>query len=68
MLQKYALSVVAAFIAEFVTFPLDLVKTRLQMQGEGVAAGRAQYRGMLGTMLGVVREEGATRLWQVSCH
>ena len=48
MLQKYALSVVAAFIAEFVTFPLDLVKTRLQMQGEGVAAGRAQYRGMQG--------------------
>ena len=65
MLQKYALSVVAAFFAEFVTYPLDLVKTRLQIQGEGVSqVTRSQYRGMFRTMAGVVREEGITRLWQ----
>jgi len=62
--QKYVLSVGAACVAEFVTFPLDLVKTRLQMQGEGVKVMGTPYRGMVMTGLGVVREEGITRLWQ----
>ena len=37
--EKYVLSVSAACVAEVVTFPLDLVKTRLQMQGEGLGRG-----------------------------
>lgn len=62
--HKYALSVVAACIAEFVTYPLDLVKTRLQMQGEGVRVMGSPYRGMVKTAFGVVKEEGLTKLWQ----
>lgn len=31
---KYAMSVGAASIAETVTYPLDLTKTRLQLQGK----------------------------------
>lgn len=54
-----------------VTFPLDLTKTRLQVQGEaaahrsGGAAGQTvPYRGMLRTMAGIVQEEGLQKLWQ----
>ena len=32
--KRYLLSVVAAGVAETVTFPLDLTKTRMQIQGE----------------------------------
>lgn len=53
------------------TFPLDLTKTRLQMQGEaalarlGDSAGEsAPYRGMVRTALGIVQEEGFLKLWQ----
>ena len=34
MLARYFLSSTAAAIAETVTYPLDIVKTRLQLQGE----------------------------------
>ncbi|XP_046988039.1 mitochondrial uncoupling protein 4 [Schistocerca americana] len=68
----YIVSVVAASIAEVVTYPLDLTKTRLQIQGEKAAAAAAAgngnlngpYRGMLQTGVGIVREEGFLKLWQ----
>ena len=62
---KYAMSVGAASIAETVTYPLDLTKTRLQLQGE-VAAGEAvlKYRGMFQTALGIMKEEGLFMLWR----
>ena len=45
-----------------VTFPLDLVKTRLQIQGEG---GKPQpHRGFLATSFGVIRDEGPLKLWR----
>jgi len=62
---KYAMSVGAASIAECVTYPLDLTKTRLQLQGE-VAAGDQvlKYRGMFQTAFGIVKEEGFFMLWR----
>ncbi|PSN55684.1 hypothetical protein C0J52_03190 [Blattella germanica] len=58
----YCVSVIAA-----ITYPLDLTKTRLQIQGEKAAqssSNAAPYRGMLQTALGISREEGLLKLWQ----
>ncbi|KAL2306953.1 hypothetical protein Nmel_004902 [Mimus melanotis] len=69
--SKFALSACAAAVAELVTFPLDLTKTRLQIQGEaavrrdGAAGGQAvPHRGMLRTAAGIAQEEGVRKLWQ----
>jgi len=65
---NYATACVSATIAETVTFPLDLTKTRLQIQGE-IASSRGsevllQKRGMLRIAAGVAKEEGLLKLWQ----
>uniref|UniRef100_A0A7M5ECL1 Mitochondrial uncoupling protein n=2 Tax=Anopheles funestus TaxID=62324 RepID=A0A7M5ECL1_ANOFN len=66
----YLVSVFAASIAETVTYPLDLTKTRLQIQGEAAAVDaegavkKLKYRGMFATATGIIREEGALKLWQ----
>jgi len=64
----YIVSVLSASIAEAVTYPLDLTKTRLQIQGEAInakkTAGRIEYRGMVATAVGIVREEGMMKLWR----
>ncbi|CAG2231167.1 SLC25A27 [Mytilus edulis] len=53
----YTLSSIAAIIAETVTYPLDLTKTRLQIQGEKHVGGHnvaGQKRGMVKTIVGIV--------------
>ncbi|XP_025746517.1 mitochondrial uncoupling protein 4 isoform X1 [Callorhinus ursinus] len=69
--SKFLLSGCAATVAELATFPLDLIKTRLQMQGEAALARlgdsareSAPYRGMVRTALGIIQEEGFLKLWQ----
>ncbi|XP_032319090.1 mitochondrial uncoupling protein 4 isoform X5 [Camelus ferus] len=69
--SKFLLSGCAATVAELATFPLDLTKTRLQIQGEaalarlgGGAGEAAPYRGMVRTALGIIQEEGFLKLWQ----
>lgn len=60
--RKYLMSVCAAAIAEAVTYPLDLTKTRLQLQGEVAAsAGAEKYRGMISTAVGIIKEEVLAR-------
>uniref|UniRef100_H0WGC1 Mitochondrial uncoupling protein 4 n=1 Tax=Otolemur garnettii TaxID=30611 RepID=H0WGC1_OTOGA len=69
--SKFLLSGCAATVAELATFPLDLTKTRLQMQGEAALARLGEgarestpYRGMIRTALGIIQEEGFLKLWQ----
>ncbi|KAM4845734.1 putative mitochondrial transporter UCP3 isoform 2-T2 [Thomomys bottae] len=54
---------IAACIADLLTFPLDTAKVRLQIQGESPAAQSVQYRGVLGTVLTLVRTEGPRSLY-----
>jgi len=62
---KYILTVQSAIIAETMTFPLDITKTRLQLQHELLPRGTAvAYKGMFGTGLEIVTKEGFTGLYQ----
>ncbi|XP_073154480.1 mitochondrial uncoupling protein 1 isoform X2 [Henckelia pumila] len=63
----FASSAFAACFAEICTIPLDTAKVRLQLQkkaaaGEGVAS--LKYRGLLGTVGTIAREEGLAALWK----
>ncbi|XP_069691145.1 mitochondrial uncoupling protein 4-like isoform X2 [Periplaneta americana] len=65
---NYVVAVISAAHSELVTFPLDLIKTRLQVQGEVAAAKEgvsvAPYKGLFGTGKEIVQEEGFFRLWR----
>jgi len=54
---------VAACIADMVTFPLDTLKVRLQVQGELAVRSANQSRGVVGTLVSVVRQEGVGALY-----
>ncbi|KAG7516177.1 hypothetical protein JOB18_024928 [Solea senegalensis] len=56
----------AACIADLITFPLDTAKVRLQIQGEAhkiEGASATKYRGVFGTIMTMVRTEGARSLY-----
>ncbi|KAG8182796.1 hypothetical protein JTE90_009109 [Oedothorax gibbosus] len=70
-LFKYVLSSSAATVAESATYPLDITKTRLQIQGEAAlnklsnsSVHNVKAKGMLHTAVGIVQEEGLFKLWQ----
>jgi solute carrier family 25 uncoupling protein 27 len=61
----YVLSAAASCIAETVTFPSDIVKTRLQVQHSAKpGVGGPPPRGIFATAAGIVREEGAAALYK----
>mmetsp|Transcript_53136 Transcript_53136/g.121393 ORF Transcript_53136/g.121393 Transcript_53136/m.121393 type:complete len:317 (+) Transcript_53136:55-1005(+) len=58
---KYLTSVTAAVAAEVVTFPADLIKTRLQIQGSG-QAGKTSF-GVVGMIGDLLKKEGVRGLF-----
>ena len=60
---------VASCLSEAVTFPIDLVKTRLQIQGQTSTlavsqnAARLKYSGMINCFSMIVKEEGLKALY-----
>ncbi|KAG5843219.1 hypothetical protein ANANG_G00148420 [Anguilla anguilla] len=52
----------ASIVAEFGTFPIDLTKTRLQVQGQSQCM-EVRYRGMFHALLRIGQEEGVRALY-----
>ncbi|KAH8973673.1 hypothetical protein BDL97_01G060800 [Sphagnum fallax] len=60
-------SAFSASVAEVCTIPLDTAKVRLQLQGKALAGEVnvvPKYRGMVGTIATIAREEGTISLWR----
>ncbi|XP_020660359.2 brain mitochondrial carrier protein 1 isoform X2 [Pogona vitticeps] len=55
----------ASLVAEFGTFPVDLTKTRLQVQGQSIDARfrEIKYRGMFHALFRISKEEGILALY-----
>ncbi|KAH0739606.1 hypothetical protein KY290_038311 [Solanum tuberosum] len=58
-----ASSAIAACFAELCTLPLDTAKVRLQLQ-KRAGEGSGKYRGLLGTVATIAKEEGLLALWK----
>jgi hypothetical protein len=78
-LQEYATNgVVASTAFDLAAYPLDLIKTRLQMQGVGPAGSAPatslpQYTSVFGAIGRIVAEERVIGLWRgaafnIICH
>ncbi|KAL3829099.1 hypothetical protein ACJIZ3_017901 [Penstemon smallii] len=59
----FACSAFAACLAELCTIPLDTAKVRLQLQKKA-PSGESKYRGLLGTVAMIAKEEGLCALWK----
>jgi len=78
---KFLSAGMAGCVGDLITFPLDVAKVRLQVQGEGTSkaipkvshlggqpaimseAAKFKYRGMIGTILTISKEEGPRALY-----
>jgi len=53
----------AACFGDLITFPLDTIKVRLQVQGESALVSNGAGRGIFGTFLNIVKTEGPSCLY-----
>lgn len=64
-LELYITSVVSAWIPELVCYPMDLMKTRMHIQGEKASKTYSNLKKVstLGTAIGIVRNEGILHVY-----
>ena len=64
-IEPFVLGGVSSCNAEFFTFPIDLVKTRLQIQGQITSSStvESKYRGMFHCFKLIIKEEGYLALY-----
>ncbi|EIE24663.1 uncoupling protein [Coccomyxa subellipsoidea C-169] len=60
--KSFAASAIAACVAETLTLPLDTAKVRLQLQSK--STGPPLYKGLLGTVRTIAKQEGPGALWK----
>lgn len=56
--EQVALAGAANSVGQTSSHPVDVMKTRLMMQGQGSVGGEKKYRGILSGLVVVAREEG----------
>eukprot|EP00892_Ulva_mutabilis_P002082 jgi/Ulvmu1/11875/UM081_0033.1 len=61
--KTFGCSAVATCWAEACTLPIDTAKVRLQLQSAAKPGETLKYRGMIGTMGTIAKEEGIGALW-----
>lgn len=60
---RILLASLSAMVAESVTFPIDLTKTRMQLHGSGSASGTHRI-GAIGVVSEIARKEGVIGLYK----
>lgn len=63
LLVKFGFSLIAASCSEATTYPLDLTKTRLQIQGEKAAKDGLPRSGFFRMGINIITNEGLTKLY-----
>ncbi|CAF0826429.1 unnamed protein product [Brachionus calyciflorus] len=62
-IEPFLLGGISSCNAELFTFPIDLVKTRLQIQGQAINNCSGKYRGMFHCFVTIYKEEGFKTLF-----
>lgn len=63
-IYQFAAGAVAGVLEILVMYPLDVVKTRIQLQVGGAAAGGDTYTGVIDCFTKIVKNEGPLRLYR----
>ncbi|WZN60502.1 mitochondrial uncoupling protein [Chloropicon roscoffensis] len=62
--KSFGASAFSACTAELLTLPFDTGKVRLQLQGTPTPGVAPKYKGLVGTVGTIAKEEGAAALWK----